>query len=236
MDALFTVYPLCYHPGLELKPEEEASNKFYASSSQFGELVKDAEEGELILYELKTPAGTVVATPVGPHYEEENILFVPTWMWNRLKGDGDVSVTCVLERCHPSMASMISLEPHTSMLLACKDPETALRNAFEQYSCIQRGETYPLQLEDLPELLWVTIPAVAPESAAPLCIRNIELTVDMLPARDAAAAAAAPLPPAMGGAGAPSPPPVRSVGKFANRTGFTPFSGTGNTIGGKKEA
>jgi hypothetical protein len=195
--------------------------------------MKDAAEGELHLYELKSPAGTIVASPIGPHFEDSTILYVPTWMWDALKDPADDAVVCVLERCRPSMASMIALEPHTSNLLKCKDPESALRNAFERYSCIQKGCTYPLQLEDLPDPLWVTIPAVTPDRPEPLCIRNVELTVNMLPARDAplpvppvaaAAPAAVVLPPAAA---------ARSVSRFAHPAGFVPFSGTGNTIGKK---
>jgi hypothetical protein len=229
-DTLFTVLPFCYNAELALTPELECSNQFYIHFTHFEKMIGDDSSGELLLYELKTPEGTIVGTPIGPHSEGDNILFVPTWMWDALKGVDD-EVVCMLERCRPSMASMIALEPHTSDLLKCKDPETALRNAFEQYSCIRKGGTYPLQLEDL--LVWVTIPAVTPDIKEHLCIRNVELIVNMLPARDAplpsppVAAPAAAV--AVGGAGQPS----RSVGKFTHPKGFVPFSGTGNTIGKK---
>lgn len=231
-ETLFTVLPFCYNAEIVILPELECSNKFYIHSKEFEKMVEDDSAGELLLYELKTPEGTIVGSPIGPHSDGDNILFVPTWMWDALKG-ADEEVVCILERCRPSMASMIALEPHTSDLLKCKDPETALRDAFEQYSCIRKGGTYPLQLEDL--LVWVTIPAVTPDVKEHLCIRNVELIVNMLPARDAplpvppvaAAAAAA----ATGGAGQPAP--RLSVSKFAYPKGFVPFSGAGETIGKK---
>jgi len=252
-ETLFRIRPFCYNAELTLTPELECSNQFYIHFTHFEKMLGDDSSGELLLYELKTPVGTIVGTPLGPHREDKNYIFVPTWMWDALKEDEE-DVVCMLERCRPSMASMIALEPHTSDLLKCKDPETALRNAFEQYSCIQKGGTYPLQLEDLPHLVWVTIPAVTPDIKEPLCIRNVELIVNMLPARDAPL----PIPPvvsttppaaalphneghssnssssitgttAAGGAGAPK----RSVGRFAYPKGFNPFSGTGNILGGK---
>jgi len=229
-ETLFTVLPFCYNAEIVLTQNLECSNKFYIHFTHFEKMVGDDSSGELLLYELKTPEGIIVGTPIEPHLDGANILFVPTWMWDALKG-ADEEVVCMLERCRPSMASMIALEPHTSDMLKCKDPETALRNAFEQYSCIQKGGTYPLQLEDL--LVWVTIPAVTPDVKEHLCIRNVELIVNMLPARDAPL----PIPPtvapvvAVGGAG--GPPPQRSVSRFAHPTGFIPFSGTGNTIGKK---
>lgn len=253
-DTLFTILPFCYNAEITLTPELECSNQFFIHSTHFEKLLGDDSSGELLLYELKTSEGTIVGTPIGPHSEGNNYIFVPTWMWDALKGMEE-EVVCMLERCRLSMASMIALEPHTSDLLKCKDPETALRNAFEQYSCIQKGGTYPLQLEDLPTLVWVTIPAVNPDVKEPLCIRNVELIVNMLPARDAplpappvlaaaaptsttstaataaatsaASAAASPTTAAGGG------PPKRMVSRFAYPKGFNPFSGTGNILGGK---
>jgi len=230
-ETLFTVLPFCYNAEIVIVPELECSNQFYIHFTHFEKMLGDDSAGELLLYELKTPSGTIVGTPIGPHSDGRNLLFVPTWMWDALKGANE-EVVCMLERCRPSLASMIALEPHTSDLLKCKDPETALRNAFEQYSCIRKGGTYPLQLEDLPNLVWVTIPAVTPAIKEHLCIRNVELIVNMLPARDAPL----PIPPvatpaaaATGGAGHPS----RSVSKFAYPKGFVPFSGAGETIGKK---
>ena len=229
-ETFFTILPFCY---ANIAPTE-ASNQFYIHSKYFEKMVGDCSEGELLLYELKSPDGTIVGTPIGPHSEGENYIFVPTWMWDALKG-ADEEVICMIERCRPSMAAMIALEPHTSDLLKCKDPETALRNAFEQYSCIRKGGTYPLQLEDLPELVWVTIPAVTPDIKQHLCIRNVELIVNMLPARDAPlppppiiAPPAAELTAASGGAGSTPPTFNRYHVK-----GFVPFSGVGNILGKK---
>jgi len=75
---------------------------------------------------------------------------------------------------------------------------------------------------------------VKPDCDEPLCIRTVELVVDMLPARDA------PLPPtpAMGGAGGASVAPAAAAAapsgrKFNYPPNFSPFSGKGNTLGGK---
>ena len=225
-ETLFTVLPFCYNADITVTPELECSNQFYIHYTHFEKMLGDDSSGELLLYELKTPEGTIVGTPIGPHSEGTNYIFVPTWMWDALKGSEE-EVICMLERCRPSMASMIALEPHTSDLLKCKDPETALRNAFERYSCIQKGRSYPLQLEDL--LLWITIPAVTPDIKEHLCIRNVELIVNMLPARDAPL----PAPPVLAPAGGAGAPPPRSVSRFAYPAGFIPFSGTGNSIGKK---
>jgi hypothetical protein len=224
-ETLFTVLPFCFNAELALTPELECSNQFYIHFTHFEKMLEGDSAGELLLYEIKTSEGTIVGTPIGPHSEGNNYIFVPTWMWDALKGSEE-EVMCMLERCRPSMASMIALEPHTSDMLKCKDPETALRNAFERYSCIRKGGTYPLQLEDL--LIWVTIPAVTPDINEHLCIRNVELIVNMLPARDAPL----PLPPVAAPAAAAAAAP-RSVSRFAYPAGFIPFSGTGNSIGKK---
>jgi hypothetical protein len=129
------------------------------------------------------------------------------------------------------MASLIALEPHTSDLLKCKDPRSALSNALERHSCIQKGKSYPLQLEDLPNLLWITIPVTFPDTMEPLCIRGVELSIDMLPAQDAPL----PLPPTASSnsaAAAPVEPTVvaapKSVKRFPQKSYF---SGTGYVLG-----
>jgi len=230
--VLFTILPFCYDLSLELTPELEASNGFYIHSKYFGTLLGEGSAGELLLYELETPLGILVGTPIGPHIDGETILYIPDWMWNQLyTKDG----SCMLKRCYPSMASLIALEPHTSDLLKCKDPRSALSNALERYSCIQKGKSYPLQLEDLPDLLWITIPVTIPETKDPLCIRGIELSIDMLPARDAPL----PLPPtASSNSAAASVEPTveatsakpKSVGRFQKKNYFI---GNGNVLGGK---
>jgi len=230
-EVLFTILPFCYHPSLELTPELEASNGFYIHSKYFDTLGEGAA-GELLLYELKTPLGTLVGTPIGPHIDGETILYIPDWMWTQLHTEDGF---CMLERCYPSMASLIALEPHTSELLKCKDPRTALSNALERYSCIQKGKSYPLQLEDLPTL-WITIPVTIPDTKDPLCIRGIELSIDMLPARDAPL----PLPPTTSSNSAAASAPVepeasvasvkpKPVGRFQKNY----FTGPGNVLGGK---
>jgi hypothetical protein len=233
-DTLFTIYPFCYNTDIPLTPELECSNHFYIHFTYFEKMVETNSAGELLLYELKTPDGTIVGTPFAPHSEDKERIFVPTWMWDALH-DTDEKVICILERCKPSMASMIALEPHTSDLLKCKDPEVALRNAFEQYSCIKKGGTYPLQLEDFTELVWITIPSVTPDIGDHLCIRNVELKVNMLPARDTPFPAPPLVAAAVGGAGVPPPTAAapRLVRKFTHPPGFIPFSGSGNTLGGK---
>jgi len=228
------VLPLCYHAGKECTLEDEASDKIYVSESLFEELHNpEMDAGVLLVLELRNESGRVSCTPSGVHYDAKDILYVPQWMWSELQGS-DESITCTLTRIHPSTAQMIALEPHTSDLVLCEDPVTELRDAFEQYTCIEHGKTYPLFING--KLLTVTIPVVKPDCSEPLCIRTVELVVDMLPARDAPL----PIPPvaappiAMGGAGGGAVStglPVQR--KFQYPPNFSPFSGKGNTLGGK---
>jgi len=229
-EVLFQIRPFCYSSSIDLTPELEASNGFYIHSKYFGSILGEGAAGELRLYELKTPLGTLVGTPIGPHSDGETILYIPDWMWNQLHTEDGF---CMLERCYPSMASLIALEPHTSDLLKCKDPRSALSNALERYSCIQKGKSYPLQLEDLPDLLWITIPVTVPETMESLCIRGVELAIDMLPARDAPL----PLPPTISSnsaaASAPVEPTVVATPKTVGRFQKNYFIGKGNVLGGK---
>jgi len=230
-DTLFQIFPFCYSSSIDLTPELEASNGFYIPSKYFGTLLGEGSAGELRLYELKTPIGTLVGTPIGPHSDDHNILYIPDWMWNQLHTEDGF---CMLERCYPSMASLIALEPHTSDLLKCKDPRSALSNALERYSCIQKGKSYPLQLEDLPDLLWITIPVTIPDTKESLCIRGVELAIDMLPARDAPL----PLPPtaSSNSAAASVEPTVEATSaapKSVRRFQKNYFIGNGNILGGK---
>jgi hypothetical protein len=130
-----------------------------------------------------------------PHHNKNNddTIYVPQWMYNILECDDTVEVT----RFQPSMCTGLTIQPHTSDHIRATDPQEYLRNAFEHYACITDGLTLPLWVVDdgatAGHMFLVNIAATKPaKDAEPLCIRNCELELELLPPLD--------LP--------PSPPPV----------------------------
>jgi hypothetical protein len=115
----------------------------------------------------------------------------------------------VPERIHPSMCSFVRVQPHTSDHLPSVEdgavampPEDILSRAFEEYTCIQQGQTLSLHLPT-GSVMFVTIVEAQPSSEGPLCIRNTEIEMDLLAPLDAPEPELEPEPPQ-----APEPPQV----------------------------
>jgi len=118
---------------------------------------------------------TILGSPYAIHHGNPNTLFVPSWMIRELDLDNE---HCRLERVEPSMCTGLTLQPHTSEHLSAEDPQELLRDAFEQYSCLTPGTTVPLWIET--HQITVTIVQLSPTPNTTLCIRNCELTLDLL--------------------------------------------------------
>ena len=91
--------------------------------------------------------------------------------------------TVQIERFQPSLCTGLTLQPHTSDHLTLEDPVTVLRDAFENYSCLMPGMEIPLWIGSK---MYVTISELQPIANTPLCIRNCELEIDLLPPYDLA--------------------------------------------------
>jgi hypothetical protein len=156
--------------------ENECSDRIWCSPAQFRTWTDTTEEGVATLLHLTNEeAQTTVGCIFGVHHSEEtDIVFIPNWMYQEL-GDG----TIIAEKAQPSLCTNLVLQPHTSEHLApeIEDPQELLRDAFERYSCLTPGTTIPLWIG---KQITVTIAELGPIPNRTLCIRNCELSLDLL--------------------------------------------------------
>lgn len=164
----------------------ECSDKIYVHSDRFNTLMGDSEPGVLKLFRLENAVSQyVVITLWGPFHsgdtggeDEKDTIYVPQWMMEELDADTeDVTITPYIA----DMCTKIVLQPHTSDHIKAEDPQEFLRDPFEHYSTVQMGQTLALWVG---KQIHVTIQAVEPAVSAPLCIRNSEILLELLPPLD----------------------------------------------------
>ena len=159
--------------------EHECSDRIWLSKSEFEHWITVTEVGIITVLQLTNGAQqTALGVPYNVHCNEDSsIVYVPSWMYNRLDLDEEVT----LARIQPPMCTGFTIQPHTSDHLIVEDPEMSLRNAFENYSCLMPGIEIPLWI-GYP--FYVTIACLKPLDE-PACIRNCEVELELMPPLDA---------------------------------------------------
>lgn len=134
----------------------------------------------------------VTACIYAPHSGPPNIIYAPMWMCESLgvsvdPPEDDDDDLIVMERVHPPICTFVQVQPHTLDHLPAiaggfgnEMPEDTLSRAFEEYTCIEQGQTMMLHLPNN-NRMFVTIVETQPSQGS-LCIRNTEVAMDLLPA------------------------------------------------------
>ena len=176
------ILPLVYYDILseEDVAEQECSDRIWIPRNEFQRRMTVAEPGILILLRLRNAVGqTVIGSAHSEHIGDEDIIYVPQWMYTKLDCDTDY---VDIESFEASLCTRLILQPHTSDHLHVADPQELLRDAFERYSCLEPGETLPLWIEG--RQITVTISDLLPKRTESLCIRNCEIELELLPPLD----------------------------------------------------
>jgi len=155
--------------------QQECSDRIWMSPDQFRVWTENAEGVANIVRIQNSLGHSVLGTPHAIHHGPPKTLFIPSWMIQELTEDTE---HCILERAEPGMCTGFVLQPHTSEHLAFADPQEALRDAFEQYSCLTPGTTIPIWIGT--HTMTVSIAQMSPTPDTTLCIRNCELTLELL--------------------------------------------------------
>jgi len=196
-----TIYPLCFNEHIfESEIESrETSDGVYLSIGRFGAFMRDDDDTVVVL-QLTCGDRTIYAHICGSHGDDEGIIYAPSWMCALLRCTGGEEIE--LKQCNPSLGTKITIQPHTSGYATLEDPVAALRDAFENYTCLMSGIDIPLTVGGAN--LIVSIVDTGMEG--PVCIRGVELEVEIQTPLDA------PEPPAFEPAApAPEPPAVEPV-------------------------
>jgi hypothetical protein len=249
--------------------EYECSDKIYVHMETFSNILGNSNSGELVILEMRSlyDLGLPIAVTIGGFHSDsdKNIIYCPCWIIEHIGcmdyalSDDKTMCEVSLKRNNPSFCSKITIQPFESKLASYDDPENALRNGLEKYTCIYANSTINILMPDNYVLKFSVYDCEPKKSDEPLCIRDVEILVNLLPAKDIKL----PIPEAQekekkeemkeemkpsGGAGTIShesestfhgytkfEPKTRSVGKFAPK-GYVPFGGVGHTLGGSEKS
>ena len=165
----------------------ECSDKLWLPRREFERWVTESEVGVATILRITNGVEQKAAGLAHmPHHNENepDAVYAPQWICDILDFDDNVT----LSRFQPSLCTGLTLQPHTSDHIRAKDPQEFLRNAFEHYTCITEGESIPLWVVDdethIGSVFHVTITSIKPSSAEPLCIRNCEVELELMPPLD----------------------------------------------------
>jgi len=166
--------------------EYECSDRIWVPKRMFERWVMLSEPGVAMLARLENRVGQYsVGSVQDMHHESDDVLYVPRWMVARLDGDDTVTV----DHFEPNLCTGLTIQPHTSDHVQADDAQVYLRDAFERYSCLIPGQTIklwvgPSHLNPEFHCMQVDIMQLNPASDEPLCIRNCEIELDLMPPLD----------------------------------------------------
>jgi hypothetical protein len=249
------VLPFAFHTSLSEDAilELENSDKIYLHMQLFEEILGNSNGGELIILELKSmyDCGLPIAVNIGGFhsFEDKNIIYAPSWIVEHLgvtehcTDDDKTMCEVSYKRIMPSPCAKITIQPFETLLSKYDDPEMALQTGLEKYTCLYANSTISLLMPDKKILKCSIYDCEPKKDFEPLCIRDIELVVNLLPAKDYIVPVPKVETGAVGGAGIISHTETPFHGytkhdprarKFAPK-GYVPFGGKGYRLDGKDE-
>lgn len=199
------VQPLCFLGSLTEGDllRHECSDRIWVGRATFERFTASGDAGIAAIVLLTNRVDQSIPAVIhGTHYDDETTIYAPAWMIQELFHDTE-EVRC--ERHTPSLGTRITLLPHTSdHLRTGADPETLLRDGFEQYTCLVRGMDYQIWLGE--HSFTVTLTDLHPPHTNIVCIRGNELELELLGPLDRPATP--PPPPELAPVPEPAPTPT----------------------------
>jgi len=154
----------------------ETSNSIIASHTFFENIINNnIYSTNMLLLALFRNDIKIFVDIDASHYDDDNIMYVPLWIYQYLKCTEDDENVNHMQIC-PQEGNKIKIKPHSDFYAYLPDPVEALRNAFEKYSVLVKNTTIPLMIEN--RILYVDI-LDTHTANAPICIRGVELEVEI---------------------------------------------------------
>ncbi len=164
------------------------SDRIWLPAHMFQRWLLEETEGSLVIADL----GGVGVCVYGPHGGDANVLYAPEWICQALHVSGEPEPEgedyIVPLRVLPAQCLFVKLQPHTSRHIEIAEStqmpaEDILARGFEQYTCLQKGKSITLHLENGDELT-VDVLGTLPDTEDILCIRAGEIELELLPPLD----------------------------------------------------
>jgi hypothetical protein len=190
------IIPFAFHTTLteDVIQEYECSDKIWVHMEKFEEILGNSRSGELIVLEVRSAydCGLPIAVSIGGFhsFEDKEIVYAPNWIMEHLgliehcTNEDKTLCEILVKRIMPSFCSKMTIQPFKTILPSFDDPEKALQNALEKYTCIYGNSTINLIMPDKSILKCSLYECEPKREDEPLCIRDVEIIVNLLPAKD----------------------------------------------------
>jgi len=157
-----------------------ASNSVIVSHTLFQNITEKDAKGNVAIIGLYYNNKKIYVDIIDSHDEESNFMYVPMWIYTYFNYQEDDLVNYM--QVFPKTGNKIKIKPKGDFYAYLDDPVNALRNGFEKYSCLIENTTILLNVESIPlevEILETYINSEKNMKNQPICIRGIELEVDI---------------------------------------------------------
>jgi len=113
------------------------------------------------------------------HNDNDNVAYVPQWIYEYLNYKEDSLVNYM--QVYPKLGNKIKIKPRGDFYAYLDDPITALRNGFEEYSCLLNGTIINININGIPLEVEILETYINNQKIVnqPIYIRGIELEVDI---------------------------------------------------------
>lgn len=178
---------LFLHPLLSDEQIEtyNASNSVIISQILFQEIVDKDAKGNVAIIGLYYKNKKIYVDIIDSHNDEPNVMYIPQWIYKHFNYQDDDLVNYM--QVFPKLGNRIKIKPKGDFYAYLDDPVNALRNAFEKYSCLIENTTILVNVESIPlevEILETYINSQKNKKNQPICIRGVELEVEIEETKD----------------------------------------------------
>ena len=158
-----------------------SSNGIIISKHIFEQFLNESDKTCIIgLYNtLDNDIKKIYVNVIDSHDTEDNIAYVPQWIYEYLNYIEDSNVTYM--RVYPKVGNKVKIKPKGDFYAYLDDPVTALRDGFEEYTCLLKDTVIIININGIPLEVEILETYVNDEicNNQPIYIRGVELEVDI---------------------------------------------------------
>ena len=118
---------------------------------------------EIVILEIRNTLGETVVGSIYEKHDDDDIIYMPSWMANRLHSTNIEIKTVPLHTC-----TQLSLRPYNKGLFFIKDWHLDLRDTLRRYVSVTEGMIIPMNIKGL---LHFSVERCAPHTT--VCLHNV---------------------------------------------------------------
>ena len=151
-----------------------SSNSVIISQNLFQEITNKESDNTVNIIGLYYKGKKIYVDIIDSHTDDPNIMYVPEWIYKYLNYEEDELVNYM--QVHPKVGNKVKIKPRGDFYAYLDDPISALRNGFENYSCLLKDTVILLNIDGIPLEVEIVETYIKNQ---PIYIRGVELEVDI---------------------------------------------------------